>query len=161
MKGPDRTRELKVRTWQMSFNDLLTILLTFFILLVSMSNINMDRIREASSAAAEVFGSGNMEQKQAELIRSLNTVEGVKVQVAGSGVSAILPESFLYHSGSAEIIRKDTLKMLGDKIKSAGGSIRVEGSRCPWPIPVKLGAVHTKGRQRREIFRRGLQHGSP
>lgn len=134
MKRKDRTKELKVRSWQMSFNDLLTILLTFFILLVSMSNINMDRIREASSAATEAFGATSMDQKQSELIRSLNTVEGIKVQTAGTGISVVLPESFLYQSGSADIIRKDALKTLSDKIKTAGGSIRVEGHTDNVPV---------------------------
>jgi chemotaxis protein MotB len=134
MRKPDRPRELKVRSWQLSFNDLLTILLTFFILLVSMSNINMDRIRAASSAAAAAFGAGKMDEKQAALIRSLNTIPGVEVQAAGSGVSVVLPESFLYQSGSAEIIRKDVLRTLGDKLKAAGGSIRVEGHTDNIPI---------------------------
>jgi len=134
MKKPDRSKELKVRSWQLSFNDLLTILLTFFILLVSMSNINMDRIREASSAAAAAFGAGKMDEKQAALIRSLNTIPGVGVQASGSGVSVVLPESFLYRSGSADIIRKDALRMLGDKLKTAGGSIRVEGHTDNMPI---------------------------
>ena len=57
MTTPDRIREIQTRTWQMSFNDLLTVLLTFFILLVSVSDININKVQDLSSSAADVFGS--------------------------------------------------------------------------------------------------------
>ena len=56
MTRPDHTREIEARTWQMSFNDLLTVLLTFFILLVSASDINVNKVQDLSSSVAEVFG---------------------------------------------------------------------------------------------------------
>lgn len=134
MKKEDRTKDTKARTWQMSFVDLLTILLTFFILLASMSNMNMDRIREASLAAAEAFGAHKMDQKQAELLDSLNSVGGIKAQASGSSVYVVLPGSLLYDSGSANIIRRNALKALGDKLKTAGGTIKVEGHTDNVPI---------------------------
>jgi flagellar motor protein MotB len=50
MMRPDHAREIEPRTWQMSFNDLLTVLLTFFILLVSASEINVNKVQDVSSS---------------------------------------------------------------------------------------------------------------
>ena len=41
----------------MSFNDLLTVLLTFFILLVSASSIQINKVQDLSVSAAGAFGS--------------------------------------------------------------------------------------------------------
>lgn len=134
MKGAVTTQQAKIRSWQVSFSDLLTILLTFFILLVSMSDVSLDRIREASSAAADAFGSTSSDERQAALIRSINGIDGLKAKVAPNGVSVTLQEKLLYRSGSADIIHKDVLKRLGDKIKPVGGMIRVEGHTDNVPV---------------------------
>lgn len=118
----------------MSFIDLLTILLTFFILLASMSNINMDRIREASLAAVEAFGTKKTDDQQVELLQSINAVGGIKAQASGKNIYVVLPDSLLYGSGSADIIHKDALKTLGDKLKATGGTIKVEGHTDNVPI---------------------------
>jgi chemotaxis protein MotB len=39
----------------------------------------------------------------------------------------VLPEKLLYQSGSADIVHKEALKKLGEKLKAAGGTLRVEG----------------------------------
>ena len=130
---------MQVRTWQMSFNDLLTVLLTFFILLVSMSDIHLDKVQELSASAAAVFGSKEteMEKKSTQLIHQISTINGLSVSRVAGGISIVLPESLLYHSGSADIIDKDVLRQLGLKLKAADGSIRVEGHTDEIPVTNK------------------------
>ena len=134
MKKRDRPQTVQTKTWQMSFNDLMTVLLTFFILLVSMSNIAMDKVRDLSTSAIKSFGSKGAEDKREFLVKEMGSVDGVKVHQVEDGISIILSESLLYRSGSADIINKDLLQRLGTKIKAAGGAIRVEGHTDAIPI---------------------------
>ena len=69
MKIPNHACEIQTRTWQMSFNDLLTVLLTFFILLVAVSDINVNKVQDVSSSATDVFGMKKYEDQQSLLIQ--------------------------------------------------------------------------------------------
>lgn len=138
MKRPDHTRIIEARTWQMSFNDLLTVLLTFFILLVSASEINVNKIQDLSSSVTEVFGDMQSADEQTLLIRALNREDGINAHSVKGGISIILPESLVYPSGSAVIINKDVLIGVGKKLNKAAGSILVEGHTDS--IPVAIGS---------------------
>jgi chemotaxis protein MotB len=130
----NRGSEIQTRTWQMSFNDLLTVLLTFFILLVSVSDINMNKVQELSSSAGDVFGSKKIEDQQDLAIREISAVDGVNVYSVKGGISIVLPESLVFQSGSIDIIHKDMLRHLGQKLKTVAGSIRVEGHTDSIPV---------------------------
>ncbi len=134
MKIPDRSTEIQTRTWQMSFNDLLTVLLTFFILLVSVSDINLNKVQDLSLSAADVFGTKKIEDQQDLLIQAISAVDGINVHPVNGGISIVLPESLVYQSGSADIIHKDMLRQLGQKLKTVAGSIRVEGHTDSIPV---------------------------
>ena len=134
MTTPNRTSQIQTRTWQMSFNDLLTVLLTFFILLVSVSEINVNKVQDLSLSAIDVFGSKNFEDQHDVLIQALGAMDGIQVHPVKGGISIILPESLVYQSGSAEIIHTDMLRQLGQKLKTVAGSIRVEGHTDSIPV---------------------------
>ncbi len=118
----------------MSFNDLLTILLTFFILLVSMSNINMTKVQNASLSVVDVFGLKKIDDQQDLFVQTISAVDGLDAYPVKGGVSIVLPESLVYGSGSAEIIHKDLLHRLGLRLKTATGTIRVEGHTDSIPV---------------------------
>ena len=118
----------------MSFNDLLTVLLTFFILLVSASEINVNKVQDLSFSAADVFGSKKYEDQHNLLIRAIGTVDGINVHPVKGGISIILPESLVYQSGSADIIHKDMLRELGNKLRTVARTIRVEGHTDSIPV---------------------------
>jgi len=126
--------ETPARTWQMSFNDLLTVLLTFFILLVAMSDIRADKIQDVSISASETFGSRTIEDRQTSLVHAMNGIDGIKAYASEGGISIALAESLLYHSGSADIIHKDILHQLSRNLIAAGGSIRIEGHTDNVPV---------------------------
>ena len=134
MKKANKVIEKQPRSWQMSFNDLMTVMLVFFILLVSISNIRADKVQHVSSSASLVFGSGEGQDRRAEMTRILGSVEGVKAYMFAGGVSVVLGESLLYSSGSADIIHKHVLMRLGEALKAAEGEIRVEGHTDALPI---------------------------
>lgn len=134
MTIPNRASEIQTRTWQMSFNDLLTVMLTFFILLVSVSDINLNKVQDLSLSAADVFGSKKTEDQHDLLIRAIGSVHGINVHPVKGGVSIVLPESLVYQSGSVDIIHKDMLRQLGQKLKTVAGSIRVEGHTDSIPV---------------------------
>ena len=134
MKNRIQHSEIQIRTWQMSFNDLLTVLLTFFILLVSVSNIHINKLQDLSVSAAGAFGSKIMDDQRTDLIRTISTVDGINAHPVEGGISVILPESLVYRSGSADLIHKDFLRQLGQKLKAAAGTIRIEGHTDNIPV---------------------------
>lgn len=134
MTAPGQMHKTAARTWQMSFNDLLTILLTFFILLVSVSHIYVNKAQELSSAAVEAFGARREESRQSDLIGEIAAIGGIDAYRAEGGIAIVLPESFVYRSGSADILHKDALRALGGKLKAAAVSIRVEGHTDSQPV---------------------------
>ncbi len=134
MRKPHQTREIEARTWQMSFNDLLTVMLTFFILLVSASDISISKVQDVSSSVAEVFGSVKSDDRRTLLIRAIGHAGGIDARPVEGGVSIVLPESLVYPSGSAELLHKDVLRGVGEKLKAAAGSILVEGHTDSIPV---------------------------
>lgn len=118
----------------MSFTDLLTVLLTFFILLVSASDVSVNKVQDVSSSVAEVFGSEKSQDQRTLLIRAIGQADGIDARPVEGGVSIVLPESLVYPSGSAVIINKDALKGVGQKLKTAAGSILVEGHTDSIPV---------------------------
>jgi chemotaxis protein MotB len=134
MKRPDHKREIEGRSWQMSFNDLLTVLLTFFILLVSASDISLNKVQDLSSSVTEVFGPARNEDQRTLLIRAIGHADGIEARAVEGGVSIVLPESVVYPSGSAEILHKNILGAVGEKLKKSAGSILVEGHTDSIPV---------------------------
>jgi chemotaxis protein MotB len=134
MIKPNHAGGIEVRTWQMSFNDLLTVLLTFFILLVSASDISVNKIRDLSSSVAEEFGYTQTNDSRTLLIRAIGHANGIKASPIDGGISIILPESMVYSSGSADIIHRDLLKELSRKLITVAGSILVEGHTDSVPV---------------------------
>ena len=118
----------------MSFNDLLTVLLTFFILLVSASDVSVSKVQDVSSSVAEIFGSVQSEDRRTLLIRAIGQTDGIDASPVEGGVSIVLPESLVYPSGSAEILNKDVLRRVGQNLKTAAGSILVEGHTDSIPV---------------------------
>jgi len=134
MKKHIQHSEIQTRTWQMSFNDLLTVLLTFFILLVSVSNIHINKLQDLSVSAAGAFGSKINEDQRTDLIQAMSTVDGINAYPIDGGISVVLPDTLVYRSGSADLIHKDLLRQLGQRLKSSTGSVRIEGHTDNIPV---------------------------
>jgi chemotaxis protein MotB len=75
-----------------------------------------------------------MEDQQDIAIREIGAVEGVNIYAAKGGISIVLPASLVFQSGSTDIIHKDMLRHLGQKLRTVAGSIRVEGHTDSIPV---------------------------
>lgn len=127
-------RPMQTRTWEMSFNDLLTVLLTFFILLVSISHLRLEKVQDLSSSAIQTFGEDRSADTSLALIGSLSDFAGIRVNPIAGGIELVLPESLVYGSGSADIVRKDLLRQLATRLKDTAADIRIEGHTDNVPV---------------------------
>ena len=118
----------------MSFNDLLTVLLTFFILLVSISNIRADKVQDFSASTMEALKSSETLDQRTALIRAIGNIGGIDVYSTGEGMAVTLRESLLYQSGSADIIHKDVLRQVGEKLGATPAFVLVEGHTDSIPV---------------------------
>jgi chemotaxis protein MotB len=48
--------------WLMSFNDMITLLLAFFVLIISMSNLEVSKVKDIGEAARKVLGTSEIEE---------------------------------------------------------------------------------------------------
>ena len=122
------------RSWQVSFNDLMTIVLTFFILLFSVSTVGVDRVQLVSSEAVRSLGAADGEAPDAALMAALESVPGAQAYRTAGGIAVRLSEAVLFASGSAEVIYPETLRILGEKLVASAGAICVEGHTDDLPV---------------------------
>jgi len=134
MKKTLGTQMVQARSWQVSFNDLMTVLLTFFVLLLSVSSIGVDKIQQVSSEAVRSFGTAGLDEPGAALLEAMGSIPGVQAYRTAGGVAVRLSDGMLFPSGSAEIIHPETLKVLGERLKGTAGTIAVEGHTDALPM---------------------------
>jgi len=144
--------------WVGTFNDMVTLLLTFFVLILSLSKLNVAKVKEASYSFSNACGfmeSGELididvfrpfvpvENKvlksramEGELAERINKLEGIHAVVVDEGVSAVMKEKLLFETGLADIKGGDhsLLKALASVLQKADCQIRVEGHTDDVPI---------------------------
>jgi chemotaxis protein MotB len=59
----EQTSEGAGGIWLLTFNDMMTLLLTFFVLILSMSRVDFSKVEEASTAVGNAFGLPGKEEK--------------------------------------------------------------------------------------------------
>jgi chemotaxis protein MotB len=127
--------KMQERGWLMSFNDLLTLMLTFFILMVALSSVNVAKVKDAALAASHVFrqvGTEGAIDPRAGMIQTaetLNQIEGLNARAEKNGVRILLTENMLFKRGS-DILQtpaRHTLHQLAGVLRQTGAMIRVEG----------------------------------
>jgi len=137
--------------WMSSFSDLVTLLLTFFVLLLSMANFDPVKMQSLSESLQDAFGvlqsfptipihpfveipkkSGDEQKKKQSLkdaekikdvVQSKSLDEAVKVEVTDKGIAIMLRDPVGFASGSADLKEqgKDILRDIGDIIKENSG----------------------------------------
>lgn len=139
--------------WMVPFSDLITLLLTFFVLLFSMSSIGDKQLKNALSTISggtgvlEMSGSGEISPysmaplqniSPAELAERLNEImkryqedrlDKVAISSVENVVSMVLPIDILFDSGAIDV-KPEMSKALADLsaiLKGANYSIKVEG----------------------------------
>ena len=145
--------------WLTTFNDMVTLLLTFMVLVLSLSKLDVAKVKEASyslSSACGFLQSGELidikvftpfvkplsgvaitdRMIKRELSDRINEIGEMNAVVVEEGVSAILRDTLLFETGSAEITAKNlqVIKALCSILKETDCQIRVEGHTDDIPI---------------------------
>ncbi len=148
--------------WMLTFADLMSLLLTFFVLLFSMSQIKVDswqavvdslsRQRDPLSSATESrpdadrnaskeieprsYDLGYLETVIGEKLRSDPILANSIVQRLGDRLIVSLSSDMLFDDDDAELTKraKQATFVLGDVLRTVGNAIEVDGHTDPKPI---------------------------
>ena len=160
MKRRSKAPEETGGKWLLTFNDMVTLLLTFFVLILSMSDLDKGKVIEMTQAVRQAFGMlgagdrtavrvfdpfvlpvtprgfGSGKERLAGLISFVDRTEGMVWKAIDDRMLISLDEDFLYKSGSAEIDPKSHLglKTLCSELGKTDSLIRVEGHTDDVPI---------------------------
>lgn len=159
MRKKSISSEDKGGKWLSTFNDMVTLLLTFFVLILSMSSMDQGKIKEASHSAKRAFGilppgqkTGirafdpfvipmgrkimTCEDRKEKLVNRVNKIAGMDAKETEKGISVVMGEKVLFKTGMAEITTKDNsaLRALSSILRETDCSIRVEGHTDDIPI---------------------------
>jgi chemotaxis protein MotB len=149
--------------WLMTYGDMMTLLLTFFVLLISFSSIQQSKFEMAIGSLKEALGvlTGGRStfvdsrlplleisnppsmnfmasfQKLMEFIDREEYRKGmVEVEVSDQGLLFRISNKLLFEIGKADLIlsTKEFLLQLSNVLQKIEGNIRVEGHTCDLPI---------------------------
>ena len=148
--------------WLSTFNDMVTLLLTFFVLILSMSKLDVAKVNEAVYAINDAFGMlssaetgdikafepfilpiktrrSSLSEKKRELAEHIDKIGNMDAKVMEGGVSVILKEELFFKTGMSEIEEKNYpfLKNLCSIFQKTDCQIRVEGHTDDVPIENK------------------------
>jgi len=163
MNNKNKDSKEKEGKWLLTFNDMVTLLLTFLVLVLSLSETDKSKLSEASQAIRAVFNIPkikkgdisvftpfviplrvkptefeNKKRKLAEFInKAIGGPEGtMDARVVKEGISVTIGEKLLFETGMAEIEEKNrpVLNILCPILKKTFCPIRIEGHTDDVPI---------------------------
>ena len=162
MKKSSKNSREKGGNWLATFNDMVTLLLTFFVLVLSMSKLDVAKVKEAVYAINDAFGMlssnsigdikafepfvipiksrrSNLSEKRRELAEHIDKIGNMDARVIEGGISIILKEKLFFKTGMSEIEEKNypVLKNLSSILQKTDCQIRVEGHTDDIPIENK------------------------
>ena len=145
--------------WMTTFSDMVTLLLTFFVLIVAMSEVEVKKFKEALSyfqgrpsmlthdavtppmreQQVTTFRSREQAERYEELMRRLQEqgLQGkVQVNMTDKGVHVVITDSVMFNSGEAKLIEpsRTVLRMISGLLAGAVASVIVEGHTDDRPI---------------------------
>ena len=152
MKKNSKDSEEKGGKWLGTFNDMVTLLLTFFVLVLSMSKLDEGKVKKAVYAINNAFGMlscaemgdikafepfiipirgrrSSFSEKKRELAERIDKIDNMDAKVIEGGVSVILKEKLFFKTGMSEIEKKNypALNNLSSILQKTDCQIRVEG----------------------------------
>ena len=144
--------------WLTTFNDLVTLLLTFFVLVLSVSKIDASKVNEMVQSMRETSGmikSGDLEpvrvfipfvrpklgliasgeKKRTKLANGIDRISGIDAKAIGEGVLITLGEKIIFETGKAQFKSNNmAIDSLGSIILELDCPVRVEGHTDNIPI---------------------------
>jgi chemotaxis protein MotB len=145
--------------WMTTFSDMMTLLMVFFVLIVSMSEIKIERFEEALTYFQGGRGvltqqsimnntlntqeTPNINRRRAEQFEELNEYlrekglqDKVQVSLRPDGVHTVITDSVMFNTGEARIIEpaRTVLQLLAGVIGAEVKAVAVEGHTDSRPI---------------------------
>jgi len=158
---PEEVEELTAPFWMTTFSDMTTLLLTFFVMIVSMSEVEVKKFKEALSYFQGRTGvlthdaitprpqrptieesaekAEAMEDKYEAImvyLQKKDLTSKVQVNLREEGVHVLISDSVMFKSGDAVLLEpsKDLLRMIAGVIDGRVSSVVVEGHTDNRPI---------------------------
>ncbi|MFG6665530.1 flagellar motor protein MotB [Halomonas sp. HNIBRBA4712] len=123
--------------WLTSYLDVLTLLITLFVLLLALTPVGGDGEAAQTGGGLEPLSSGLL-PRQSGLSPAMAAldIQGVSVSQGREGVTLRVNDSLLFASGDAELTAQgeDVLERLGEVIDTFDGEVSVEGHTDNVPI---------------------------
>ena len=154
MLEKSKRRERIEEKWLLTFSDLITLLLTFFVMVLCLSRVGSGQLQEVSSSLRNAFGGaapnrhildvsfvrafrdGDIEDyrnktralQEAELLRAAAKLPAIRARVTDEGVAFDLAENMLFARGRGEIEdgEHSALLALSNILKRTTAPVRVE-----------------------------------
>jgi len=143
--------------WMTTFGDVMTLLVTFFVLLISMSEVRMEKFKDAISnfqrqpgilagrnavtSLDETTASNarSRDEQYEELLEELEQnglEEKIQANLTDEGIHIVIADSLMFRTGEARLIEpsQTVLRMLADILNDEVESVVVEGHTDDRPI---------------------------
>lgn len=155
----DDEKKVNNERWLLTYSDMITLLMIFFIVLYTISTVNSEKFQQIAASLGKTFEgtnyvigqySGNsvlngikpgnnnstIESKLDQLIKQNNLQNMVSYKADERGLVISLNDTLLFDTGSADIKpdQKITLMKIGNILKAIPNYIRVEGYTDDVPI---------------------------
>ena len=158
----------------MAYGDMVTLLLCFFVALISISQVNMEMFQEVAQSMKRAMKGGEIQPEYSitELVREVNKIiqeehlEGqVEVGITPQGVSISLRGAMLFEVGKVELrpSSESILAKIATKLRRLPYAIAVEGHTDNIPMSSKVFPSNWElscGRAAR-VVRFFIEHGIP
>lgn len=160
--GPARAEKDRSERWLLTYSDLITLLLVFFIVLYTMSQVDKKKFESMSQELAIVFGGvgrggvleagrslipgdkiykerlemQNTEQKVRRMIAQKGLEGKISTDLGPRGLVISVKDTLLFEVGSAELTgpAKEIVRSVGHILAATPNAIRVEGHTDNIPI---------------------------
>ncbi len=161
-KEKEEPEELSAPFWMVTFSDMVTLMLCFFVLILSFSTIELEKFKgavESLKGALGVFSGHESPQTQKNMrvekvevpddatiyqkamemekrIQDLQLQDEVKVEVTGSGMLVRLGENVLFDAGTADLKPRafPILSAISEAMRGEKQEVYVEGHTDNVPI---------------------------
>ncbi|MGE6628848.1 flagellar motor protein MotS [Bacillus sp. NPDC077027] len=142
--------------WTLTFADMITLILVFFILLFSMSQIDLQKFQKAvhsfqnngdgilpDQTGIKKEEDASVQEQQEDLLKKVNAFinkhhlhDKLMAKRDERGIVLVLQEAVLFHSGEAKILPEATpfLHQIAELLGDLGNQINVEGHTDSRPI---------------------------
>lgn len=150
MRKGKKEKKPEDNSWLLTYGDSITLLMAFFVLLLSVSSVDQSKVEKMTSGINEVFSKtesdqpfSSMEEKLNDIVEEQQLKDKISITPDPLGLHLRFSSQLLFESGSARI-RKEMLPIIASIATAIEDSeyddyiVKVEGHTDNIPIRTKL-----------------------